>query len=209
MKDRSLAITAQGVMILALLSEDDMHPYEMIRLLRQRRADRLIRITNGTIYHTVASLERRGLIAEIGIDREGNRPERTIYGVTESGRALVGDWVRRELPRTDRPNESRVAISELHNIPRAEAVELLSARRDALAAERRTQRAGLEDARARAVPEQYLVELERQTILLDAEVVWTDRLIARLRADELGWGAHALPSEHRPAYLEQRKAAQL
>ena len=47
-------------MVLALLGEGDMHPYEMIRLMRIRRDDRLVTITNGTMYHTVARLERAG-----------------------------------------------------------------------------------------------------------------------------------------------------
>lgn len=70
-------LTPLGVMVLALLREDPMHPYEMIRLMRQRHDDRIIALTNGTVYHTVARLERLGLVSEVGVDREGNRPERT------------------------------------------------------------------------------------------------------------------------------------
>ncbi|MBN9189981.1 MAG: PadR family transcriptional regulator, partial [Microbacterium sp.] len=66
-------------MVLALLREGDMHPYEMIRLMRQRSDDRMLTITNGTLYHTVGRLERAGLLDEVRIDRDGNRPERTTY----------------------------------------------------------------------------------------------------------------------------------
>ena len=105
-------------MVLAMLREADMHPYEMMRLLRQRRADRLVPLAQGTLYHTVARLERAGLVEHVGVDREGNRPERTTYGVTEAGSAAVADWVRAELPRLDRPVETRVAIAEAHNLDR-------------------------------------------------------------------------------------------
>ena len=64
MKDAIDRLTPLGLMVLALLDEGDMHPYEMIRLLRIRRDDRLVPLTNGTMYHTVARLERAGLIAE-------------------------------------------------------------------------------------------------------------------------------------------------
>src|SRR5690348_14474346 len=93
MKDAVDRLTPLGLMILALLGEDDMHPYEMIRLTRQRRDDRLVTITNGTLYHTVGRLERAGLLAQVGIDREGNRPERTTYTQTDLGRDAVGEWV--------------------------------------------------------------------------------------------------------------------
>ncbi|WP_258184368.1 hypothetical protein [Microbacterium foliorum] len=33
-------LTPMGVMILALLREGDMHPYEMVRLMRARRDER-------------------------------------------------------------------------------------------------------------------------------------------------------------------------
>ena len=101
MKDPIDTLTPMGVMVLALLREGDMHPYEMVRLLRTRQDDRLLTITNGTLYHTVARLQKTGLIDEIGIDRDGNRPERTTYTLTDAGRDTVIAWVRRELPRTD------------------------------------------------------------------------------------------------------------
>ena len=85
MQDVVDRLTPLGVMVLALLREGDMHPYEMIRLMRIRRDDRLVAITNGTVYHTVARLERAGLLAEVGVDRDGNRPERTTYAVTDAG----------------------------------------------------------------------------------------------------------------------------
>ena len=118
MKDATDKLTPLGVMVLALLREGDMHPYEMIRLMRARRDDRLLTITNGTLYHTVARLERAGLLDEVGIDREGNRPERTTYTLTDAGHDVVGDWVRRELSRIDRPAEFRIALAEAHNLDR-------------------------------------------------------------------------------------------
>ena len=134
MKDAVGRLTPLGLIVLALLAEGDMHPYEMIRLLRMRRDDRLVAITNGTMYHTVARLERAGLLAEVGVDRAGNRPERTTYTVTDAGTAAVAEWVRRELPRVDRPAEFRVALAEAHNLDRDEVVVLLRERRTALAA---------------------------------------------------------------------------
>ncbi|MFT3970289.1 MAG: PadR family transcriptional regulator [Micropruina sp.] len=185
MKD-DCRLTPLAVMVLALLREGDMHPYEMIRLMRQRHDDRLVTLTNGTVYHTVARLTAVGLLAEVGTDREGNRPERTTYTLTPDGPDAVTAWVRRELPRIDHPAEFRVALAESHNLPRAEVAELLTARREVLAAEHATHHDGLSKARNREVPEQYLVEIERQAALLDADLRWTDTLLARL--GDTAWG---------------------
>lgn len=59
-RDVVAGLTPLGVMVLALLRESDMHPYEMVRLLRARHDDRLITVTNGTLYHTVARLQQIG-----------------------------------------------------------------------------------------------------------------------------------------------------
>ncbi len=199
MRDAVNRLTPLGVMLLALLREGDMHPYEMIRLLRQRHEDRLVTVTNGTVYHTVGRLARCELLTEVGIDRAGNRPERTTYTLTEHGRDAVTDWVRRELARIDRPGEFRVALAEAHNLPREEVVRLLTTRRAALRADHATHRDGLAKARLREIPEQYLIEVDRQATLLDAELRWTERLLARLTGAGLEWGPPGGPAPNRGA----------
>ena len=189
MKHAASRLTPLGVIVLALLREADMHPYEMMRLLRQRRADRLVPLAQGTLYHTVARLERAGLIEHLGVDRAGNRPERTTYAVTDAGSAAVVEWVRAELPRLDRPVEIRVAIAEAHNLDRAEATSLLRQRLQALAAEREAYAESRARVVAREVPEQFVLELGRRETLLQAEEQWLGTLVARLASGDIGWGA--------------------
>ncbi|WP_344058917.1 PadR family transcriptional regulator [Microbacterium pumilum] len=205
MPDAVDRLTPLGVVVLALLGEGDMHPYEMIRLMRIRRDDRLVTITNGTVYHTVSRLERAGLLAEVGVDRDGNRPERTTYAVTDAGSAAVTEWVRRELVRVDHPSEFRIALAEAHNLDRVEVIALLHDHRAARAAAQSEISIGLRGAIAKGVPIQYLLELEREESLQATDLQWLDRLIQRLEGEEFPWGAHE-PSQR---YLEQRKAARL
>src|SRR5699024_6335832 len=79
--------------VLTLLSEESMHPYEISTTLKQRRKEDSIKLNFGSLYSVVESLEKRGLIEVRGAQREGNRPERTIYGVTEEGRQLMRSWL--------------------------------------------------------------------------------------------------------------------
>ncbi len=206
MKDAVGRLTPLGVVVLALLSEGDMHPYEMIRLMHMRRDDRLVTITNGTVYHTVARLERAGLVAEVGVDRDGNRPERTTYTQTEAGAEAVLQWVRAELPRVDRRAEFRVALAEVHGLDRAEALDLLRARRGALVEQLEALANGRRTALAKGVPEQYLLELAREEALLHAEIAWMDATLPRIEDPDFPWGPASVPSER---YLAQRKAARL
>lgn len=204
MRDDVDRLTPLGLMVLALLGEGDMHPYEMIRLMRLRRDDRLARVSNGTLYHTVARLEQAGLVSEVGVDREGSRPERTTYSRTGAGAAAVGEWVRRELPRVDRPAEFRVALAEAHNLGRDEAVRLLRVRRAALAATHRALAEAHAHARDKGVADQFLLEVDRAEALGAAELTWLDDVIARIADPDFLWGPDHEPSER---YLAQRKAA--
>lgn len=188
-------LTPIAVMILATLREADMHPYEMVRLLKERGDDRLVPLQKGTIYHAVARLERDGLLAEVGVDRDGNRPERTTYTLRDAGRRAVERWVRAELPQIDRASDFRVALSEAHNLPRDEVMALLDRRRGLLLSSVDEHRAGLDKAATSETPEQFLVELQRQSALLDAELAWQDSLRARLADRSLAWGIAEIP-EH-------------
>src|SRR4051794_22209282 len=106
----STKIRPLGVMILAMPREGDMHPYEMMRLMRVRRVDRLVTVQNGTFYHQVATLVRDGFIDEVGVDREGGRPERTTYTLRAEGQTAVTEWVRSRLGQVDKQGDFRVAL---------------------------------------------------------------------------------------------------
>ncbi|QLD11749.1 PadR family transcriptional regulator [Microbacterium oleivorans] len=205
MPDAVDRLTPLGLMLLALLHEDDMHAYEMIRLLRDRKADRLVALTHGTIYHTVARLERQGLIEEVGTDREGNRPERTTYALTAAGAEMLLAWVRRELPSVERPERFRVALAEAHNLDRGEVVALLGERRVALAASLEAHRNARDHAIERGSYPQFLIEVHREAALLSADVAWLDEAVEYIRRSDTVWGVTDLSPTDR--YLAQREAA--
>src|SRR6185312_3509755 len=71
--------------ILAMLVEKPRHPYEIQRLIRERRKD-FAYSTQRTLYHTIDRLVAVGLILHAEVSREGNRPERTVYQITDNGR---------------------------------------------------------------------------------------------------------------------------
>lgn len=206
MPDSHTRLTPLAVVVLGLLREGDMHPYEMRRLIRERRDDRLVSVANGTFYHAVGRLERDGLIVAVGVDRHGSRPERTTYALTDAGRAASVAWIRRELPRIDNLLEFRVALAEAHVLPRPDARHLLTRRRAELTAHREDLRAGLAAADGRGVPFQFLVELDREVALLDADLVWLDTLLARLADPGTAWGVHELPAATRDTLTAYRES---
>jgi DNA-binding PadR family transcriptional regulator len=76
-----------------LLMEHPMHPYEMKLKMKERGHDQVIRLKGGSIYDTVERLEDGGFITSQAPSREGRRPERTVYAITDNGRDEIRDWL--------------------------------------------------------------------------------------------------------------------
>jgi DNA-binding PadR family transcriptional regulator len=113
-----MKLTPLGISALALLNERDMHPYEMYHLLLARHEDRIVRVTPGSLYRTVDRLTDGGLATATGTAREGNRPERTTYAITDAGRMALVERIREILraPVNEFPNFA-LALAEAHNAP--------------------------------------------------------------------------------------------
>src|SRR5215212_11197560 len=79
---------------MALLYERSMHPYEMVSVMRERGKHESVRLRYSSLYSVVEALEREGLILPLETVREGRRPERTVYGLTEAGRVEFLSWLR-------------------------------------------------------------------------------------------------------------------
>src|SRR6185369_4646230 len=71
--------------VLRRLRERPMHPYEAHQQIRDRSIDYVIKVRAGSLYHAVERLHRLGLVEPVETAREGRRPERTVYAITEAG----------------------------------------------------------------------------------------------------------------------------
>ncbi len=74
-----------ALVVLATLAERPAHPYELASLLRERGKDYSIKINWGSLYTVVQNLEKHGFVEVAGTTRQGGRPERTVYAITDDG----------------------------------------------------------------------------------------------------------------------------
>src|SRR5258707_8702781 len=79
--------------VLSYLTQRPMHPYELGRTLRDNGDARSIKFNHGSLYMVVGQLAKAGYITEEETTREGQRPERTVYALTEAGRHELRDWL--------------------------------------------------------------------------------------------------------------------
>ena len=98
--------------VLCLLREGPRHPYEMQRLIRERHKDDFLQLKPGSLYHAIERLAKAGLIEEVETSREGRRPERTVYRLTECGDVEALEWLRGLLSKPVRePSQFVAAMS--------------------------------------------------------------------------------------------------
>jgi DNA-binding PadR family transcriptional regulator len=179
--------------VLALLSEQPRHPYEIERLIRERRKDFAAGKRRG-LYHAVERLVRDGYIEPVETSREGKRPERTVYRITAEGREELEGWLRELLqnPITEYPVFT-TAVGFLGYLSSDTVVQALKARAVAL----ETNIAGANTALAALqeqlhLPRLVLLEHEYTRALCRAELDWVYALIADIRAGRLSWDKDAL-----------------
>ena len=175
--------------VLSYLTVKPMHPYELSRTLRDNGDARSIKFNHGSLYMVVQQLAKAGFIAEQETSREGQRPERTVYAITDAGRREVRDWLSELIGQPDHEYPHFVAaLSLVAALPPSEVVPLLQHRVEALAGQRAEIQAMIDDSLDQGVPELFLVEEEYRLAMLDAEVSFVERFIAQITDPETGWG---------------------
>ena len=80
--------------VLSALVQRPMHPYEMATALRAWGKDQDMEIKWGSLYTVVAQPGQARPDRAVESVREGRRPERTVYRITDAGRAELVDWAR-------------------------------------------------------------------------------------------------------------------
>jgi len=181
-------ISPLALSILQLLDERPMHPYELASTMRDRHQDEFIRLNFGSLYHTVEVLERNGWIVPAEREKEGRRPERTIYRLTKPGRDVlvnvVGDILAH--PRREYPHFA-AGLMFMHHLDAAAAATHLRDRVGALKAKSEKLNLIMAELRADGVSRLALIELEHKIAMLDAERRWVSNLEKEINDERLEW----------------------
>jgi DNA-binding PadR family transcriptional regulator len=144
-----------------------MHPYEVAQTLRQRAKQESVRLNYGSLYAVVDSLEKRGLIRATETIREGRRPERTVYEITDEGAREMVDW-----------------LTELLALP-DDALRALRQRADGLGFKLAALRGTLDGGRRVGLPRLFALESEYEAGQLAAELRFVTGLIADIESGDL------------------------
>ncbi len=179
---------ALSLAVLSLLAEVPMHPYEIAFQMKQRGLVDTIRLRLGSLYHCVEGLQAGGLIAPERTDREGRRPERTVYAITDQGQRVFLEALS-ELIRTPEREYSNfeAGLCFLLNLSAEEAAGLLEERAAALAEQVAGRRAKYDAVRAKGLSRIALIEHEHAIAAEVAELEWVRRFANDVRSGGVAW----------------------
>lgn len=171
--------------VLSLLTIGPRHPYDIHRFVVETRKD-FVTGAPRSIYHAVQKLAAAHLVEPIGSEQAGGRPERTVFALTEAGRAEARRRVFTLLstPQPDR-TVTVAALSFLGILGKDDALVALRARVAALDAMIALAAADL--ATASGIAPILLIEAEYERDQLAAERAWFADAAGRLESGDLGW----------------------
>jgi DNA-binding PadR family transcriptional regulator len=174
--------------VLALLAEQPLHAYGIQTLIRERHKDFAEGKTRA-LYHAVERLSQAGLIEPIETSREGRRPERTVYQITDPGREELAEWLSYLLatPLYD-PMLLQAAVSFLPILSPEQANRALAARAVALECNAVALESVDQTLRTRfGLTRPMLLEHEYQLALLRAEMDWVRGLSDDIQSGRFTW----------------------
>jgi DNA-binding PadR family transcriptional regulator len=182
--------SALALSVLELLDEGPMHPYEMATRMRIRHHDEFIRLNFGSLYHTVETLERNGWIVPLEREKEGRRPERTIYQLTDAGREVLTRALSEILRRPQKEYPQFAAgLMFMHHLPADMAAAHLKERAAALDTIIDRFETVLHELLKEGVTRLALIEVEHKIAMLDAERSWVRKLENEITSGRLEWKA--------------------
>ena len=172
--------------VMACLTERPMHPYEMAATMRTRGQDASIRLNYGSLYGVVETLLKRGLIEEQEVVRQGRRPERTVYRITDDGRTEVDEWLSQLLGTTAKEfPQFEAGLSLMGVLPPERVVHLLDQRVTKLQERLSELDAIVAVATGNGVPRLFLTEMDYEHALVDADCAFTEQLARDIESERL------------------------
>jgi DNA-binding PadR family transcriptional regulator len=160
----------------------------MQRLLKEWGKDQVINVgQRSSLYKTIDRLGDAGLIAARHTERPNQYPERTVYEITDDGRAVVLEWLTEMLSKYR---------NEFPSFPAAVSFAMLLGPQGTLSALRarvqtlETVVGELRDAivhNSPNLPRVTLLETEYQLAVTEAELRWVSEIVTELASGSLTW----------------------
>ncbi|WP_433195927.1 PadR family transcriptional regulator [Nocardia sp. CA-107356] len=186
--------------LLGILHLEPMHPYAIQRRIKEWGKDKVVNVAQrAALYKTIGRLQEAGLVTVRETGRDQQYPERTVYEITDTGRAACASWLAEMIgePRNEYP-EFPAALSFLMLLGPDGARTELERRARSVRAELAEMDTDAAQAAAMQLPRVVMLEDEYQRAVTEAELRWLDGVIADLATGTLTWSRESLLPYQQP-----------
>lgn len=171
------------LVILGLLKERNLYGYELKHIIESHMGD-WTNIAFGSIYFALKKLMEESFVKQVAMEKEGSRPSRRVYGITEQGKKefiqLLEELWRGSIREYYPLDIGLFFISEL---PREKSLELIGRRLEQI-------RYGLKHVEEHAshiinnpeVPAQAGAIFSHSRYHMEAELYWLEEVEANIRS---------------------------
>lgn len=125
-------ISKFSTLILGTLAESKKNPYEITKMLEALELRKWFSIADSTVYATVNSLSKKGLITGEKI-KESNFPAKTVYSITAEGEFELHQSISNYFEKSDpTTSEFDIAILFMHNLGKEELLKIFKSKLESL-----------------------------------------------------------------------------
>ncbi len=164
----------QQLLLLGMLLEGKVHGYRLNEYVRHTMS-LYTDIKKSTVYYTLEKLEKDGYVVQ-ETEREGKRPERRVYQITEKGKTYFFDLLREHLKSYTRTYYADdVGIAFMDQLSTTEVRQLLTEKREKIQALLQQFR----DVPAEH-PEHWGYVIQHNIAHLEADLSWLGSVLSEL-----------------------------
>jgi len=163
-----------------LATTGPLHGHQIRQQAQSDRTETWTDVQVGSVYGALKRLASEDLIREVRTERVGNRPERTVYEITPSGRralAAIHDSALREIDRHHDPFD--LALAQARGVPTEHLEQIVENRLGALRVQLASQRHAAEAADPHVNEAERMV-LQHLIMRTEAEIRWHSEVADRL-----------------------------
>ncbi|MEN0138206.1 MAG: PadR family transcriptional regulator [Rhodococcus sp. (in: high G+C Gram-positive bacteria)] len=176
------------VPVLGLLLESPMHPYRLEVTLRERSEEGQWPLNRGSLNNVVAALAGAGWIEEHERAQRDGRPARTVYALTDTGRAELVTRLDTQIRSAAREfSPFFAAISYLGALGREAALDALTERAERLTARIESDQTRLTRTLNDGAPALFVLEANYALHAARSELAWISSTMSDIRDGHLIW----------------------
>jgi DNA-binding PadR family transcriptional regulator len=176
--------TKIDLLLLGLLLDRPMHGYELYQQIQAEEIDSWFNVSMAGVYYSLGKLRDQGLVAE-SRQRGGRSPRRSIYRLTEEGRAAFFSAMETQALSQDKVYlDYDIVMYLLNKLPLQRAIPLLEQHQAFLVEQAKDVQSALLAERARGNSSLRLAVLDHRLRFLEMEQSWLDGVIRSIQGED-------------------------